>query len=81
MGKLLVVVVNDALMENHQRELADAMAKRMFLLATTPSDLATALNHLDSFVERRQEYSAPRPEAFAALVDEEMATAQDGGIR
>ena len=41
--KLMLVVVNDALMDNHQQELAQELHARKHLLATTPSGLLATL--------------------------------------
>ncbi|CBJ31146.1 beta(1,4)-N-acetylglucosaminyltransferase [Ectocarpus siliculosus] len=78
LGKALVVVVNRALMDNHQEELADALAQRNYLRATTPEGLAGALVELDDSPSARRPYPPAKPEAFAAIVDEEMRAAQDG---
>ena len=43
LGKPLLVVVNDSLMDNHQAELAGALSKRSHLVATTPSLLLDCL--------------------------------------
>jgi len=65
--KRLVVVINTALMDNHQTELATAMAKRGHLFVVdTPSDLQddTTWNDFDAFVpiphEGGDEYDFPR---------------------
>lgn len=73
-----MVVVNDALMDNHQEELAEALAQRNYLRATTPEGLAEALAGLDDSPSGRTPYPSPKPEAFAAIVDEEMCAAQEG---
>lgn len=52
----MVVVVNEALHDNHQTELADELAARAHLVATTPAGLAASLRAL-----------AERPPAFAPL--------------
>ncbi|CAM9114911.1 unnamed protein product [Scytosiphon promiscuus] len=78
LGKALVVVVNDALMDNHQEELAEALARRDHLRATTPRGLAATLIGLDDAPSARTPYPQPKPGAFAALVDEEMCAAQKG---
>ena len=46
LGKLMLVVVNDALMHNHQQELAQELHARQHMLATTPSGLLTTLRAL-----------------------------------
>lgn len=43
LGKLMLVVVNDALMHNHQQELAHELHARKHLLATTPGGLLETL--------------------------------------
>ncbi|CAM9222825.1 unnamed protein product [Hapterophycus canaliculatus] len=78
LGKALVVVVNDALMDNHQQELAEALARRNHLRATTPEGLADTLIDFDDSPAARTSYPPPTPEAFVAVVDEEMCTAQKG---
>lgn len=45
---LLLVVVNDALMHNHQTELADELQSRGHCYATTPAKLTTALEEIAS---------------------------------
>lgn len=42
----MVVVVNDALMHNHQQELAGELHERRHLLSTVPSQLAVTLRDL-----------------------------------
>ena len=44
--KLLLVVVNDQLMHNHQQELAHALAEQKHLVATTPSRLRDELQQM-----------------------------------
>lgn len=65
-------------MDNHQEELADALAQRNYLRATTPEGLAGALVELDDSPSARTPYPPAKPEAFAAIVDEEMNAAQAG---
>lgn len=65
-------------MDNHQEELADALAQRNYLLATTPEGLAQTIVDLDESFSARTPYPRAEPEAFAALVDEEMCAAQEG---
>lgn len=76
-----MVVVNGALMDNHQEELAGALAQRNYLRATSPEGLADALLGMDDCDSARTPYPPAKPEAFAALVDEEMCAAQEGSLR
>lgn len=46
--KPLLVVVNESLMDNHQRELADALTQQRHLLSATPSTLVSTLMHMDT---------------------------------
>ena len=46
LGALMVVVVNDKLMHNHQQELAEALDGAGHLLATTPAGLVGTLTEL-----------------------------------
>lgn len=75
LGKTVVAVVNDLLMDNHQKELADALADRHYLKATTPQELAQTLIDLDDSLSARTPYPQAQPEVFAAIVDEEMCEA------
>ena len=63
LGKLLVVVVNDQLMHNHQQELAHALAEQRHLVATTPGQLRGELQRL----LERPPALLPYPEADPTL--------------
>lgn len=67
--KPLIVVVNDALADNHQTELADAMSKRGYCRSCTPPSLASSL--ADASFDRRERLpsAAPGLAAFVAGVD------------
>ncbi|CAN0096395.1 unnamed protein product [Discosporangium mesarthrocarpum] len=78
-GKTLVAVVNDRLMHNHQEELASIMAERGYMLATTPRGLADAVAQLQE--KTILPYPLARPQAFVAVVDEEMHSIGAGGGR
>ncbi|KAG7379751.1 N-acetylglucosaminyldiphosphodolichol N-acetylglucosaminyltransferase catalytic subunit alg13 [Phytophthora pseudosyringae] len=72
--KKLVVVVNTALMDNHQAELAEAMAGRKFCLQTSVQGLQAVLeagNWADL-----QPYPQPDEQAFPDLVDAVMGVAE-----
>ena len=68
--KALVVVTNDALMHNHQTELAGALEARGHLKSTTCGELKNVLREVAgaSFVD----YPPKELEGFPALVDREM---------
>ena len=61
--KLLLVVVNDQLMHNHQQELAHALAEQRHLVATTPGQLRDELER----VLERPPALLPYPEADPTL--------------
>ncbi|KAJ1960710.1 N-acetylglucosaminyldiphosphodolichol N-acetylglucosaminyltransferase catalytic subunit alg13 [Dispira parvispora] len=67
LGKPLVAVVNTRLMDNHQQELAEALAERNHLVATTPDSLLRTLQ------ERKYRSLKPFPPSdptvFARLLD------------
>ena len=71
LGKLMIVVVNDALMHNHQQELAEELESRRHLLSTTPGGLAATLREL---AERPPEL-APLPAADPTLFPAFLSTA------
>uniref|UniRef100_A0A7E5A0M3 UDP-N-acetylglucosamine transferase subunit ALG13 n=1 Tax=Panagrellus redivivus TaxID=6233 RepID=A0A7E5A0M3_PANRE len=63
LGKPLIAVINDKLMDNHQSELADRLAELGCLTKSTPSDLAQALK-LPSLLSPKPLQKAPT-NAFA----------------
>ncbi|KZT59006.1 glycosyltransferase family 1 protein [Calocera cornea HHB12733] len=69
-GKPLIVVPNTSLMDNHQVELADALAKQGYLVSATPETLPEVLA---SF---RPDQLTPFPafdgSKFLRIIDEEM---------
>lgn len=69
-GKPLIVVTNDALMDNHQLEVAGALADAGHLLCATPSTLMEVFRSVqfDALVPFPPARLAP----FRALVDGEM---------
>lgn len=70
--KKLVVVVNTALMDNHQTELAEAMAEQKYCVATTCDALVETLRTMD--LSALQAYPDPDEDAFPRLVDHVVAT-------
>lgn len=75
--KKLLVVVNTTLMDDHQRELADALACEKYLLATDSCSGLISFVH-DHHEHQTFEHLVPYPGlnhlAFPALVDDEMKT-------
>lgn len=67
--KPLIVVVNDALADNHQTELADAMSKRGYCKSCTPTSLASSLADASFTRRERLPSAAPGLAAFVAGVD------------
>lgn len=65
-------------MDNHQVELAEALAERGYLRASNPEVLARTLSEFDDSPLARTPYPPARPQAFAALVDDEMSIARRG---
>lgn len=70
LGKPLIVVPNETLLDNHQQELATALASLGHLKASTVSDLPQAIETLDdSKIVAFPPFNGSR---FRELLDEEM---------
>ena len=65
--KPLVVVVNDLLMDNHQKELANELSARKYCVATTPENLLETIEQLD--INDLVEYVEGDPVNIARHVD------------
>ena len=70
--KLLLVVINDSLMDNHQMELASKMRQLGHCFCATVDTLegALAMTNADSLTP----YPPATPRRFGALVDDLMAS-------
>ncbi|RLN50653.1 hypothetical protein BBJ28_00003970 [Nothophytophthora sp. Chile5] len=74
-GKTLLVVVNTALMDNHQTELAEAMAGRNYCLQTSCDGLLATLESADW--DHLQPYPQADEQAFPSLVDSVVGVEAD----
>lgn len=72
-GKPLVVVVNNLLMENHQLELAEQLANDEYLAYCVPQTLHQTLRELD--VKKFRKYEPGKVKDFVKHLDEFMGFA------
>jgi beta-1,4-N-acetylglucosaminyltransferase len=75
LGKKVIAVVNESLMDNHQRELAEALDREGNIIMTTYDKLEQLFSDRDFFTNRLNNLlplSTPATDSFARLVDEEM---------
>ncbi|ELR18641.1 glycosyltransferase family 28 Cterminal domain containing protein [Acanthamoeba castellanii str. Neff] len=66
-GKKMVVVVNDKLMDNHQMEIASVMGQAKHVFDTTPNQLLALLGQAD--FDQLRPLPPPDTSAFAHFVD------------
>ena len=71
----MVVVVNDALMDNHQTELADELASRGHCLGTTPSRLLVTLEELAARTAAFEPFPAADSKVFSSFLDGKLGLA------
>lgn len=68
--KPLVVVINEELMDNHQRELADRLAELGHVLCTLPNGLAKVLELPELF--QRKPFPQPDYRILTTIIDRYM---------
>ncbi|UYV65591.1 Alg13 [Cordylochernes scorpioides] len=69
-GKKLIVVINDCLLNNHQTELATAMADLGYLLYCTPNKLEDVLIKIED--HETKNYPTPDYDAFPSFLNRLM---------
>lgn len=72
LGALMVVVINDQLMHNHQQELANELHSRHHLLATTPGKLLATLQTLGEHPPALVPMPAADSTAFPRFLSNEL---------
>ena len=72
-GKPLIVVVNEALMDNHQAELASELAAQGHLVCASPESLVDAIINWEG--GRLRPYPAQEGTRIARQIDEFMGFA------
>ena len=72
LGALMIVVVNDALMHNHQQELAGELHARHHLVSTVPSRLAATLRELGDRPPQLEPFPPADPKTFPTFLAKEL---------
>ena len=73
--KLMLIVVNDQLMDNHQEELALEMAENQFAVCAYPSNLLNVLQSLDvSTLKPFPEKDSKKFSSFVHRIYQELNT-------
>lgn len=69
MNRRLLLVVNETLMDNHQRELAEQLAEDKYVLSTSVDELNA---NLDAICETKLSKFPPRSNKFDKIFDEAL---------
>ena len=72
LGKAVLAVINESLMDNHQLEIASHLDRHEYATMTTPAELAEAIERTD--FDRRKPMPPAVPEAYAAHLDRLLFT-------
>ncbi|ORX47784.1 glycosyl transferase [Hesseltinella vesiculosa] len=70
LGKPLVVTVNNALLNNHQLELAQALAEHQYIILTDQRQLGTVLQDIPTLP--LQTFPPANPSLFTYVLDKQM---------
>ncbi|KAL0270052.1 UNVERIFIED_CONTAM: hypothetical protein PYX00_007588 [Menopon gallinae] len=73
--KPLLVVINEELMHNHQRELADRLSAEGCIYACTPSTLCETIESMD--LSRLEKFPKSDPSLFPNFLNKFMGFAKD----
>ncbi|QSL67070.1 hypothetical protein MERGE_001457 [Pneumocystis wakefieldiae] len=68
--KKLIVVVNETLMDNHQKELTQIMTDEKYLISSTPENLLYAIQDLNK--KELRPFLFPNKPTFQKILDNQM---------
>ncbi|KAI8350138.1 UDP-N-acetylglucosamine transferase subunit ALG13 [Blakeslea trispora] len=69
-NKKMIVVINSSLMDNHQHELANAMADEGYVICSELSELADTIKNIHQI--SLKPFPKPDPQIFASVINEQM---------
>eukprot|EP00252_Welwitschia_mirabilis_P023088 TRINITY_DN6436_c0_g1_i1.p1 TRINITY_DN6436_c0_g1~~TRINITY_DN6436_c0_g1_i1.p1 ORF type:complete len:174 (-),score=29.34 TRINITY_DN6436_c0_g1_i1:52-573(-) len=75
LGRPLIVVVNEALMDNHQSELAEELAEMTYLICARPETLAETILHMD--LEKLSPYPPSDPAGVIQAINSFLGFHED----
>lgn len=70
-GKMLIVVTNSSLQDNHQQELSDALISGNYCISTIPEGVVDAIttNECNPTVRSRKQFAINDPNNFVRVLD------------